>query len=759
MASLRVAALAGREKSVQVTLTGHVQGVGFRPFVYRLATQRGLRGRVRNRLGEVDIVACGPPDAIDDFIHALIHEAPPLAKPLLGNVVPVEPPDSDSFEIVASSAAADAKVFVPPDYFMCDDCRTELGDPADRRYRYPFINCTQCGPRYTLIAALPYDRPNTSMAGFPLCADCAREYADPADRRFHAEPVACPACGPRVEFRQDGDAVSGDDAVAAAIACLRGGLVLAVKGVGGYHLMCDAADERAVARLRDRKLRPSKPLAVMFPLEGSDGLAAVRRAVTLPAAAAGLLAGPARPVVLAPKIDAAALAANLAPGLDELGVFLPYAPLHQLRLAGFGGPLVATSGNLSGEPVLTDNGEAAARLSGIADAFLHHDRPILRPADDPVFRTVGGRPRPLRIGRGTAPLELTLPYTLAEPVLAVGGHMKGTVAIGWDDRVVVSPHIGEMDSPRSRHVLAAVAADLQSLYGVTARRIVCDAHPGYATRRFARAQRELPVTEIWHHHAHASALAAEHVGEGRLLVFTWDGVGLGPDGTLWGGEALYGRPGDWRRLGTMRSFRLPGGERAGREPWRSAAALFWECGLDWPACPDADGLLRHAWQRGLNAPSTSAVGRLFDAAAALVIGAHSATFEAEGPMRLEAVAGSEEAPVDLPIQRRDDGVIATDWAPLLPVLVDDRLTPSRRAGIFHSSMAGALAAQVRDIAARHPVDRIGLTGGVFQNRVLADAVMARLGRDGFDARLPEKLPANDAALSFGQVAEFAAGAR
>jgi hydrogenase maturation protein HypF len=596
------------------------------------------------------------------------------------------------------------------------------------------------------------------MAAFPLCDACRAEYEDPANRRFHAEPVACPACGPQVSFAVSGStgARAGDAALAAAVDVLAAGRILAVKGVGGYHLMCDARNAGAVERLRERKRRPDKPLAVMFPLAGADGLGAVRAAVELSPVEASLLRGPVRPIVLAAKKAASGLADRLAPGLAELGVFLPYAPLHQLLLGDFGGPLVATSGNISGEPVLTDNEEASARLATIADAFLHHDRPILRPADDPVFRSLAGKPRPLRIGRGTAPSELSLPWRLSQPVLAVGGHMKGTVAIGWENRAVVSPHIGEMDSPRSLAVFEAVVHDLQSMYGVDAKRIVCDAHPGYATHRWAREQAELPVTPVWHHLAHAAAVAAEHGGTGDWLVFTWDGVGLGPDGTLWGGEALLGRAGHWQRVASMRPFRLPGGERAGREPWRSAAALRWATGLRQGIDQDPDGLLYRAWQQQLNAPQTTAVGRLFDAAGALVCGANRVSFEAQGPMLLEALCRDSGDVIPLKLSTDDDGVLRTDWAPLLRLLCDETLTASFRAETFHASMAMALVEQVRRIAAGYDFARVGLAGGVFQNRVLTGQVTQMLAADGHEVFMGAKLPCNDAALSFGQLAEVAA---
>jgi hydrogenase maturation protein HypF len=747
----------GLERTERIVLSGHVQGVGFRPFVYRLAKQHGLTGRVRNQLGEVEVVATGPAAELIRFERDLVDRAPPLSKPAIDSVDVVEYRHFDAFEISESSANAEARIFVPQDFFMCDDCRAELQDPTNRRHRYPFINCTQCGPRYTLIEALPYDRPNTSMAGFPLCPDCEREYRDPGDRRFHAEPVACPTCGPQLNFhdKEDGFVASRDEALEAALDKLQHGHIVAVKGIGGYHLMCDARDYTVVDELRWRKHRPAKPLAVMFPLDGEDGLDRVRQYADLTTGEAALLSSPARPIVLVSKNGNNDLARNVAPGLTELGAFLPYSPLHALLLDGFDAPLVATSANISGEPVLTDNDEVESRIANVVDAFLHHDRPIVRPADDPVYRRVGGAMHPIRIGRGCAPVEIDLPWRQRMPTLAVGGHMKGTVALSWDDRVVVSPHIGEMDSPRSLKVFEQVARDLQDLYGVAAKRIVCDAHPGYTTHRWAR-QQDLPVDLVWHHAAHASAVAAELDSDERQLVFTWDGVGLGEDGTLWGGEALLGRPGDWQRVCSLRTFRLPGGDKAGREPWRSAAAMHWACDKQWAACPDTNGLAYGAWQRNLNCVETSAVGRVFDAAAALVLGKTHVSFEAEGPMHLESLCQNTAAPVFMPLQKDEDGIWRGDWRPLLRMLGDERRSPALRAEIFHSSMAQLVLEQAQAVRDEHGVSIVGLSGGVFQNRVLTDQVMELLRGDGFEVLLPSILPVNDAGLSFGQAAELAA---
>ena len=739
-------------------LTGRVQGVGFRPFVYRLAQEHRLCGWVCNRLGDVEILAQGAEAALRAFRQDLLHRAPPLAQPELRHEewLPLE--RLEDFTIRSSTDQHQARIHLPPDYFACDDCVAEIRDPAQRRYRYPFTNCTQCGPRYTLITALPYDRANTAMAGFPLCADCAAEFRDPADRRFHAEPLACAACGPQLSFTRPGqEEITGNEAaLQAAGVALRENAVLAIKGVGGYHLVCAAGSDAAVARLRERKQRLHKPLAVMFPGLGEDGLAALHASVELEADELDLLLSPIRPIVLARRRRDCALSPLLAPGLRELGAMLPYSPLHQLLLADHGAPLVMTSGNLSGEPVLTDNDEATQRLVGIADAFLHHDRPIVRPADDPVFRSSAGQVRPLRLGRGSAPLELRLTVPVTEPTLAVGAHLKNTIALAWEDRVVISPHIGDMGTRRSLEVFTRLVTDLQQLYRVQAQRLVCDSHPDYSSSRWAR-DRGLPVERVLHHHAHASALAGEYDRPSPWLVFTWDGTGLGEAGQLWGGEAFVGIPGQWRRVASLRPFRLPGGERAGREPWRSAAALCWETGRKPPFLPPAAELAQQAWQRGLQAPVSSAAGRLFDAAASLLGITQHASFEAQGPMVLEALASAAGEATPLPL-RQVEGVQELDWEPLLPGLLDTQRTREQRASDLHRSLAEGIRAQAEALAPHWEFQQIGLCGGVFQNALLARLARDALQSAGFTVYIPAALPVNDAAISYGQIIECAARA-
>ncbi|MEZ5652347.1 MAG: carbamoyltransferase HypF [Burkholderiaceae bacterium] len=764
----------------RLLVSGRVQGVGFRPFVHRLAHRLELDGWVRNEGGSVLIHVEGPRERVERFGAALVAQAPSASRAESIVTTDAVAQRKAGFVIDTSVSRVSVAVHLPPDLFVCEACLAEMNDHRARRHRYPFINCTQCGPRFTIIDGLPYDRARTTMAGFTLCPDCAREFETPGDRRFHAQPLACPRCGPRCLFEAGRTTiVDTDEALAATLAALNRAEIVAVKGIGGYHLFADACDPTAVARLRTRKGRPDKPLAVLFPTHEDDPLGPLSQWLTPSRSERDALLDPARPIVLVrrravgsaitnaldamatsppgerpPSDTTAELAAGIAPGLAEIGAMLPYSPLHHLLTRAFGRPLIATSGNVSGEPVLTDPDDARRRLAGIADAFLHHDRPIARPADDTVLRTSAGRLRPLRIGRGLAPLELEMPVALDAPVLATGGHMKTAIALGFGKRLVLSPHIGDLDSPRALLVFESLADDLQSLYGQRAVRLVCDAHPGYASSRWARA-RGLPVHTVPHHNAHAASITLDHPDVRDWLVFAWDGVGLGTDGTLWGGEALVGGPGRWQRAGSFMPFMPVGGERAAREPWRSAAALCWQAGLAFERPIERVHLARQAWQRGLNSPSTSAVGRLFDAAASLLLGLDHTSFEGQGPMWLEARAQGDGRAIDLPMIS-DGPLVRTDWRPLLVHLLDAELSIEQRAADFHETLAGAALVQAQHIAASSRIEAVGLGGGVFQNRRLVEAMSRQFSTAGFDLRTAQRIPVNDGGLSAGQMLEHAA---
>jgi hydrogenase maturation protein HypF len=741
----------------EILVGGRVQGVGYRPFVYRLAQQHQLRGWVRNEGAQVHIVAEGHREALRDFTAALIAQAPALARPTLLSERSHASLQLTTFSVLASDSRLAGDRHIPPDYSTCPDCLAELLNPADRRYHYPFINCTQCGPRYTLIRDLPYDRPNTTLAGFALCAACQQEYSDPRDRRFHAEPIACPVCGPRLRFIHGKQIITDPTtALSAAVTALAAGEIVALKGIGGFHLCCDAMNATAVATLRARKQRPDKPLAVMFPAGEDNELAMLQRELVPTSGQAALLRSPARPIVLIHKHPNSHLADNIAPGLNEIGAMLPYSPLHYLILQQLQHPLVTTSANLSGEPVLTEYDEVRDRLMQVTSQVLDHNRPIQRPADDAVYRIIANIPRPLRLGRGNAPLELTLPFSLAQPLLACGGHLKNTVALAWENRIVLSPHIGELSAPRSQMVFANVITDLQRLYNIAPNILVCDAHPDYASTRWAKRQNKT-LLPIWHHHAHAAVLAGEFPQEARWLVFTWDGVGAGADGSLWGGEALLGQPGQWQRAAHWQPFYLPGGEKAAREPWRSALALCWQSNQHWSAAPHDVELLQQAWRKRVQAPATTATGRLFDAAAALVDLCQHASFEGQGPMWLEALAEhGNAAAVTIPLTTHPrTGAIEMNWRPLVTMLLNERVSKTDRAYAFHLSLATVMRDVAVHLQQKHGDFAVGLCGGVFQNKLLSELALRLFHDAGLRAYLPERIPVNDGGLCYGQIIEAA----
>jgi len=739
---------------LELLLGGRVQGVGFRPFVYRIASEYALDGWVRNENGRVRIQLQGTKTAIEAFIKRLITDAPVTAQPKLLAKLTLSPSQIKGFFIRPSLSSAIQDIHLPPDYFLCHDCLKEMFDPQDRRHQYPFINCTICGPRYSIICALPYDRENTSMSDFPLCQACLSEYQNPANRRFHAEPIACPNCGPQLNYTNLRLNLNGDKALDACVEALRAGEIVIVKGIGGYHICCDASNEQTIQLLRQRKHRPDKPLALMFPASGDDELEVVRNFLEISDEAKILMRSPARPIVLLERRNDCQLPGNLAPRLSTLGAMLSYSPLHTLLLSRFAGPIVATSANISGEPVITDNKDVSRRLSHISENFLHHNRSIVRPVDDSVFRIILGQARPIRLGRGSAALELELPNKLPCAVIACGGHMKNSVALAWENRVVISPHIGDLDSLRSQQNFASVIADLQRLYQVNAQILLHDKHPGYFSSRWAQ-QQHVQTLAIYHHHAHASLLVGEYPKEKNWLVFTWDGVGLGEDNTLWGGEAFFGSAGEWRRCASWQEFQLLGGDQVARQPWRSALALCWQAKVEWSP-PDLNQdieLLHGAWLKNLNSRQSSAIGRLFDAASALLGLCDNASFEGQAAMLLEHVArGGHHSGLQLPLYQ--DGTLwRCDWSPLLTLLMDSTLSSADRAYAFHVSLADALINQVDELRKQLGDFAIGLSGGVFQNQLLCELIAARCKKNNWRVYLPQQVPVNDAGLCYGQVIE------
>jgi hydrogenase maturation protein HypF len=703
---------------------GVVQGVGFRPFVGRLAAHHGLGGFVLNTGDGVLIEVEGDAPSVSAFTAALSSDAPPLARLDAVATEALEPLGELAFAIRDSRPGGACTALVPSDVATCDDCLRELFDPADRRYRYPFVNCTNCGPRFTIVRDVPYDRRNTTMASFPLCADCQHEYEDPGDRRFHAEPIACPVCGPRLSLPLD-----------EAVGLLRAGAIVAVKGLGGYHLACDASSEQAVARLRQRKYREEKPLALL-------SLRPESVAVVGPEEQA-LLASPARPIVLLRRRPDAPVADSVAPGSPWLGVMLPYTPLHHLLCHDLDRPLVLTSGNRSDEPIAVGDDEARRRLAGIADAFLAHDRPIHRRCEDSVVR----RQFPVRRSRGYVPAALPLPLAAPCPVVAAGAELKSTFCVARGGDAFLSPHLGDLDDESAYRAFQTDLELYLRMLGVEAEAVACDLHPDYLATRWAHEQ-GLPLVEVQHHHAHAAACLAEHGETGDALAIVLDGTGFGMDGTLWGGEVLRCDLTSFERLGHLDPVPLPGGEAAIREPWRMAAAYLEAAGRPvpferWP-------LVRESLK--VNAPLSSGTGRLFDAVAALLGVRERVSYEGQAAIELEQLASDVAA--DGYACRILDGVVL--GADLVAAAHDDLAAGRDRpeiAAAFHEGVARAFA---RVCAGAGEPRTVVLSGGSFQNLRLLGSLRRRLQVCGFRVLSHRLVPPNDGGVSYGQAAVAAA---
>jgi hydrogenase maturation protein HypF len=768
--------------------------VGFRPFVYRLAIELGLDGSVRNVAGRVEVDLSGPPDALDDFAIRVRTDAPPRARVERVAIAAREPAPvaaGTGIVIEESVAAASTVRLFPPDIASCDDCVRELFDPTDRRFRYPFINCTNCGPRATIIEELPYDRAQTSMRDFPLCPACLREYRDPLDRRFHAEPVACATCGPRLAWRRPDDPAPTDwaeDALAAAVADLQAGRIAAIKGLGGYHLACLATDAAAVARLRDRKRRWAKPFAVMV-----RSLDDARRLARVSAKEAELLASPARPIVLVRvRPDARpALAREVTNGDRRIGLFLPYTPLHHLLMAALDAPIVLTSGNLSDEPLATDDDDALTRLAGIADGFLLHDRRIRARYDDSVTRVVGAgtadeRESLIRRGRGYAPDPLDLPVRVpdGQSVLAVGAELKHTFTLASGGRAHVGPHTGDLEDLLTHRAFQDNLAHLSRLLAVDPVWVAHDLHPAYLSTQLAvarfPAERRIAVQ---HHHAHVASCAAEHGVTGPFLGVAYDGLGMGDDGTFWGGELFLADLATYRRVARFGRAPMPGGAMAVKKPYRMALGYLLgvegeqgSVGLPagWSELagdflgrldPKEVEVVRLQVGRGLNAPVASSAGRLFDAVSSLLGLRDVAEFEAQAAIDLEmAAAGADGARVRgaLPwtVDRRD-GLLVFDPRPTLQAVLDG-VASGAAPGVLAARFQRAIAEVTRELVAAAvresggSVRDVCLSGGVWQNGALTDLVVRGLTRDGFIPHVNERVPVNDGGISYGQAAIAAA---
>jgi hydrogenase maturation protein HypF len=730
---------------------GVVQGVGFRPFVWRLAARHGISGWVRNRSGVVEIHAEGDARALDAFCAQISTEAPPLARVEEVRSSPAEPLGLTRFEVDESREEPGGDRLVSPDVATCEACLAELFDPNDRRYRYPFINCTDCGPRFTIIESLPYDRARTSMRTFLLCEECAREYRDPANRRFHAEPVACPACGPRLELRDASwERVDGDPVIEAA-SLLRRGAIVALKGLGGFHLACDATDQEVVVELRRRKARPDKPFAVMV-----AGVEQAREFFRMSDAEISLLSSPRAPIVLVR--DMGRLAPSIAPGHRRHGAMLPSTPLHHLLLREAGIPLVMTSGNHSDEPICIDNTEAREHLSGVADAFLVHDRGIVARYDDTVTRVWRDAPVVLRRARSFAPSPFELPVRV-RPTLGVGALLHGAFCLASGTRAFLSQHIGDLDTEEAMRAYEEALGRYRKTFGLAPELVAHDRHPDFMSTRFAE-KTGLPTVAVQHHHAHVASVMAEHRLEGSVIGVAFDGFGLGDDGTVWGGEFLAC---DWshaERLGHLRPVRQPGGDAAVRHPWRMALAHATDAGCLDEALALMGGrgnetaVVLSQTRTGLASPLTSSAGRLFDAVSALAGVCREATHEGQPAMLLEQAAGPIDEP-GYPVEiEMVDGRLVVDTRPLIAGVVRDLLAGVRAPRVssrFHAALAAGIALVCESIRSATGLERVCLAGGVFQNDLLLTETVARLERASFRPFVPRDVPVGDGGIALGQV--------
>ncbi|EHR49411.1 (NiFe) hydrogenase maturation protein HypF [Saccharomonospora marina XMU15] len=741
---------------VAVRVEGVVQGVGFRPFVHSLASRFGLAGRVGNDTGGVFIDAEGAESAVAGFLSALRHDAPRLADIQRVTVTEQRPRGGDDFTIVASESAGPRNALVSSDSATCAACLAELRDPTDRRYRYPFLNCTDCGPRFTIVRDVPYDRPNTTMAGFSMCDECAEEYHDPRDRRFHAQPVCCPRCGPSVRLVDNDRAELSGDPIRRAADLLRDGRVLAVKGLGGYHLAAAADSDAATAALRRRKHREDKPFAVMVPT-----LRVAQRLCEVDAEAQRLLTGHRRPIVLLDRRDDTdSVAAAVAPDNRQLGLMLPYTPLHHL-LTELTGPIVLTSGNVSDEPIAFGEDDALDRLGGIADAFLTHDRAIHVRTDDSVVRPWRGRPLLLRRSRGYAPEPLSLPWVFPRPVLACGAEQKNTFCLAKDSYAFCSQHIGDLENYQTLKSFTESIEHFRGLFDIEPVAVAHDLHPDYLSTRYASQLRGVELVGVQHHHAHIAACLADNSVAGPTIGVAFDGTGYGTDGTIWGGEFLLATLAGFERAGHLEPVPLPGGQAAIRQPWRMAASYL-DSYRDLPL--ELLPVVRRnerQWRQvvsmarnGVNAPLTSSVGRLFDAVAAVLDIRDTVNYEGQAAIELEQHADPKELG-SYPLLIGDGEPIRVCGARLVRAVVDDLLSGTGTevvAARFHNTLAQAITSVCTTLGERTGVRTVALSGGVFCNTLLLDRAVDALVAEGMTVLTHSRVPCNDGGISFGQAA-------
>lgn len=746
-----------------IVIRGAVQGVGFRPFIYKLATEMNLKGFVLNSSKGVFIEVESKKEILQNFILRIEKEKPKLSLITNFETTFLDPVNYNKFEIKESKNEKETSALILPDISTCPDCLKEMLNPSDRRYLYPFINCTNCGPRFSIIESLPYDRPNTSMKSFKMCDKCKDEYENPLDRRFHAQPTACPDCGPQIELLDaNGENFSEkNEALLETIKLINDGKIIALKGLGGFQLIVDASNKSVVNELRIRKKRDGKPFALMFP-----DLASVKRICNVDKIEERLLTSPEKPIVLLKKIIRAnadnIIAENVAPNNPYLGIMLPYTPLHFLLMREFKKPIIATSGNISEEPMCIDNDEALNRLKGIADYFLVNNRPIIRHVDDSIVRVINNRELVLRRARGFAPLPLHLDISNTKSVLSVGGHLKNTISLLKGDNLFISQHIGDLSTKESNKAFVQVIKDFKNLYKTEPQKVITDLHPDYISAKYSQ-NLNIPIEKVQHHYAHIAACRLENKVTGDALGVSWDGTGFGLDGSIWGSEFFISGNNYYKHIGQFRKFKLPGGEKAVKEPKRIALSILYEIfGNDIDKkifkdvfTPKEIDMLISIIDKKINSPLTSSAGRLFDAVSSLIGLCHISNYEAEAAMQLEFCADENETGY-YPFKILQENIFIVDWQPIIESILNDinlKLSIEKISAKFHNTLSQIILA----VAKKTKLKKVILSGGCFQNKILTENTIKILNKNNYQVYCHQRIPPNDGGISVGQIAAYLLG--
>ena len=729
-----------------IRVFGVVQGVGMRPFIFHLASKLKLSGWVQNTGNSVEILIQGDENNIDSFMTQLhCHQLPLLQiEKIYTKSVGLEK-KLNSFSIFESKSAIQ-QPYIIKDYAICSQCKAELTDKSNRRYHYPFISCTNCGPRYSLLYQYPLDRQNSTLKNFPPCSACEKEYQNQSDRRFHGQNISCKNCGP-ILFDNKGN---NSNIIENCVSHLKQGHIVAIKTTSGYKIICDASNEQAIQRLRTRKERPHKPFAVMF----SD-IEHIKRFTLATKSELRSISAKENPIVLCRKRKNT-LPDNICPQLKHIGACLPGSGIETLIFGQFKHPIIFTSGNPGGQPIISEPEKAEGALTNIADYFLHHNLPIENPVDDSVLKTIAGKIRPIRLAKGYAPIELENPFPLKRPVIALGAQMKNTIAIAWDNKIIISPHIGDTGEYNTWQNVLRQIRQLEKLYNIKAEHYLVDQHVGYTSHRWVK-QNQLSHTSILHHKAHASSSTIGIPANTQCITFTWDGTGLGEHNQLWGGETFLGTAGNWKRVASINSFLLPGAEKAITQPWRIAGSLMWQCQLNYESDNPSLNSVHLAWKNKINTPETSSIGRLFDGAAALLGLILNSSYDGQAAMTLEACAtDTSQDFISLPIVCDSENIYRADWKPLIIFLSKKNLTREYRATVFHNTLAHLILEQSLIFRRHYKINHIALCGGVFQNNLLCKKAQQLLKNNHFNCFINPVLPLNDAQISYGQIIEYAA---